>query len=393
MKKEISFLIGLKNNLEYTIFFYENVRKIYPTVEIVFVSYGSKDGTHEWLDQLQDQNLKYFYSDQSRTLSDTYNKATKLSTGEFVCFLHNDMVLGKQFLSNLNDNLVDNAINCYKVIEPPIFAGDGRDWKLNKDFGEDIHSFDYQEFFNFENECISNSKTTTTPTKHTSFFLCIKRQTLIDIGGLDNLFSPMFCEDDDLIIRLKLLGLNTVLVNSAFAYHFVSKTSRFSKEYENKTREIENNSQRNFIRKWGFANNAKSYEKYDIGIVLINGNTEQLSQIETFGSITYVDFSYDDYLDKEQKLTKYDLKNRIKPISQLRKHDVMAYVNGKSLNARTLSSISNLPNSITENKKEFINPNIFLKLLLKIVKPYRPLIFFNKPKRIEKSLINKELEI
>lgn len=393
MKKEICFLVGLKNNLEYTIFFYENVRKIYPHVEIVFVSYGSTDKTHEWLDKLNDQNLKYYYSDQSKTLSDTYNKAIEISTKQFGCFLHNDMILGKYFLDNLEKNLSENDINFYKVIEPPIFTGDFRDWKLNQDFGADIETFDIQKFFDFEYSYLSEFKNPNSFTGHVSFFLCVKRSTLLEIGGLDNLFNPMFCEDDDLIIRLKLLGLKTIQLHTALVYHFVSKTSRFSKEYQNKTKTIEEKSQRNFIRKWGYANGSKSFEKYDIGIVLKNGNIDQLSQLETFGNVIYVDFLYDDYVKKEQALTKYDLKNRIQSISQLRKHDVMVYVDGKALNAKTLNSISNLPAIITENRKEFINPNVFLQLLLKIVKPYRPLIFFKNPKKIEKSLIHKKLEV
>jgi GT2 family glycosyltransferase len=44
----------------------------------------------------------------------------------------------------------------------------------------------------------------------------------------------MFCEDDDLILRLKLYGLNHFTSLDAICYHFVSKTSRFSEEYMNR---------------------------------------------------------------------------------------------------------------------------------------------------------------
>jgi len=393
MGQEISFLIGLKNNLDYTKFFYENVRKLYPNVEIVFVSFGSTDGTHQWLDNLKDQFLNYFYSDENKTLSDTYNKAIEISTKKFVCFLHNDMILGKHFLSNLERNLSENDINFYKVIEPPIFTGDFRDWKLTKDFGDNIHTFDFQNFFDFEDEYISDINHTNTFTSHKSFFLCAKRATLLEIGGLDNLFNPMFCEDDDLIIRLKLLGLKTIQLHTALVYHFVSKTSRFSKEYENKTKEIEEKSQRNFVRKWGFKNHSQSSAKYDIGIMLLHGNIEKLYELEPFAESIYVDFSFDDYINKEQKNTKYILSKKIKPISKLRNHDVMIFLNGKALNSKTLNSISNISEIISKNKKIYINPNIFTKLFLKIAKPYRPVIVFNQPKRIEKSLIYKKLEI
>lgn len=393
MKQEVSFLIGLKNNLEYTQFFYESVRKLYPSVEIVFVSFGSTDNTHQWLDNLNDPFLKYYYSEENKTLSDTYNKAIEIATKKFVCFLHNDMVLGKYFLKNLMEDLSENNINFYKVVEPPIFTGDFRDWKLTQDFGDDIQAFDFEFFFDFENKFILNVKDSTTGTEHSSFFLCAKRDALMQIGGLDNLFNPMFCEDDDLILRLKFLGLKTIQLHRALVYHFVSKTSRFSKEYENKTKAIEEKSQRNYIRKWGFRNGSKYLAKYDIGIVLNNGDTKKLSELEPFAKVIYVDFLFEDYINKEQAHTKYDLSEKIKPISQVKNHEVMVFVNGKALNEKTLHSISNISDIITENKKDYINPNIFYKLFLKIIKPYRPLIFFSQPKRIEKLLIHKELNI
>lgn len=393
MEYDISFVVGIKNNLEYSKFFYENVRKIYTTVEIVFVSYGSTDGTHEWLDSLQDLFVKYYHYDESKTLSDTYNKAAEISTKKFVCFLHNDMVVGKKFFSNLSESLYENDINFYKVIEPPIFTGDFRDWKLTKDFGDDIHTFDFQKFFDFENRYISEINSSNTPTEHTSFFLCVKRSILLEIGGLDNLFNPMFCEDDDLIIRLKLLGMKTFQLHTALVYHFVSKTSRFSDEYKSKAAAIEHKSQRNFIRKWGSKKNATIPVKYDIGIVLRKGNIDQLYELEPLAKTVYVDFPYDDYIKDEQTQTKFDLKERIKPLTKIKNHDVMIFVDGKAFSGKTLSSIVELSTIIADNKKQYLNPNIFIKMFLKIIKPYRPLIFFNQPERIEKSLIFKDLEI
>ena len=73
--------------------FYNTPRQLYPNVELCFVSYGSMDGTNEWLDSLQDENVKYFYSEESKTFSDTFNKAASLATKDYVMFLHNDIVI------------------------------------------------------------------------------------------------------------------------------------------------------------------------------------------------------------------------------------------------------------------------------------------------------------
>ena len=70
MELNISLLVGLKNNLDYTQNFYQTTRELYPTAEICFTSYGSTDGTHEWLGSLNDPNLKFFISDENKTFSD-----------------------------------------------------------------------------------------------------------------------------------------------------------------------------------------------------------------------------------------------------------------------------------------------------------------------------------
>lgn len=391
MQTDISFLVGLKNNLDYTRFFYENVRRLYHDVEIVFVSYGSTDGTHEWLAQLDDPFFKYFCSEDTKTLSDTYNKAIEIATGKYVCFLHNDMVLGKYFLKNLTEDLVENELNFYKVVEPPIFTGDFRDWKETEDFGDDIKNFHFARFFDFEEKYISDQEKKTTETSHISFFLCAKRETLLNIGGLDNLFNPMFCEDDDLIIRLRLLGLKTIQLHRALVYHFVSKTSRFSEEYQNKTKAIEQRSKKNFLRKWGFRNGSELIVKYDVGIVLKNGDIHDLHKLEPFANTVYVNFPFQEYIQNEQADTKYDLRERIKLISELNLHDVMIYVNGNKINHKTLGLIENIGQVIFENKSKYINPGMFSRFFYKSFKPYRPLILLTEAHRKEKSLIYKEL--
>ena len=88
----ISLLVGLKNNLDYNENFYQTTRELYPDVELCFVSYGSTDGTHAWLDTLNDTNVKYFYSDEQKTFSDTFYKASEIATKPYIAYLHNDSV-------------------------------------------------------------------------------------------------------------------------------------------------------------------------------------------------------------------------------------------------------------------------------------------------------------
>jgi len=384
----ISFLVGLKNNLEYSQKFYENTRLFYPDVEIVFVSYDSIDGTNEWLDSLQDDDLKVFHSKESKSLSDTYNKAIEISTKDYVCFLHNDMVLGNNFLNSISEALKKHKLVYYKTIEPPIFGKDERLWKEVKDFGDSFETFDYAAFYDYEeNQKNKNGEFT----DNVSFFLACRKEIITNIGGLDPLFSPMFCEDDDLILRLKLAGERMFVNPNAVTYHFVSKTSRFSEEFKNKTKQIENNSQRNFVRKWGFYNYSNARAKYDIGIVLKNGTPEILSEIEPLATVTYVDFDFKDYLEKEQSNTLLSLDDRIKDIINFKKHDVLVRIDGNKVNTKTEKILNNLSDIITQKVQWKEYKLSGLKVIFqKIFKSYKPIITIEVGDRLERNLIVKK---
>lgn len=120
-ESNISFLVGLRNNLTYSQKFYQHFRESFPRKELVFVSLGSSDGTDIWLESLDDPNTISYYNPESQSLSDTYNKAISLATKKYVCFLHNDMVLGRFFVQHLHSALQQEELVYYKTVEPPIF--------------------------------------------------------------------------------------------------------------------------------------------------------------------------------------------------------------------------------------------------------------------------------
>lgn len=370
---KISLIIGLKNNLDYSKHFYKTTRALYPNIEICFASYGSTDDTHEWLDSLQDDNVKYFYSTEQKTFSDTFNKASELATSEYVVYLHNDIVLSPGFLENLEKYISPNNIISYTTIEPPIFSSHERPGKLIKDFGIDLKTFNIDEMFKFSKEYIHLYKNKTEP--GVTFFMCMFKDALLNIGGMDNLFNPMFCEDDDLILRWKLLGMNCFTSLDSICYHFVSKTSRFSDEYQNKTQQIEFNSNKNFIRKWGFRHSNYN-KKYNIGFIVKNCNQQLLEVLEPWCSTIYIDCDYKQYIEKEQPNTKFDLWERIKPYDNKKQNYILVEFDAFKFTQQSYNIIQNLSDIITESgeigtfeldcfKIEIINLTSFEKDLIK----------------------------
>lgn len=331
MSDKISILVGLKNNLDYTRNFYATTRALYPEAELVFVSHNSTDGTHEWLDSLSDSNLIYYYDTQEKSLSDTYNRATLLATREFVLYAHNDMILAPLFLENLEKQVNKAWITVYTTIEPPIYSEHERDGKIIEDFGDDLQNVDIKGIFAFTADYLQKLKERSVEVNTGAFFMCLDKNVLLDLGGLDPLFNPMFCEEDDLLIRLKFAGLKVKVALDVVCYHFVSKTSRFSEDFIRKTKSIESSSIRNFIRKWHFSNISPVKKTYDIGIVLTNANNHILSLLEPRCSCLYTDKDVTEYIKSEQPKTAFDLKAKIKPLSEAGTHDVMVYADGNKI--------------------------------------------------------------
>ena len=342
MNNNISLLAGLKNNLAYSKNFYYTTRALYPDVEIVFVSYNSTDGTHEWLDSLKDDHLIYFYAAEEKTFSDTFNKCTQLATREFVVFTHNDVVLTPGFIENIEKHTDDKQVIYYTTIEPPIFSDDERPGKIVKDFGIDIETLDLSGLYAYSLKVQEKNKDATVLATGTSFFLCASRLKLLTMGGLDPLYNPMFCEDDDLILRLRLTGLKIITALDAICYHFVSKTSRFSEEYEARTKKIEINSNKNFVRKWGFKNSSPIKKKYDVGLIVSNGTEAILAELEPFCSTIYIDCPVENFIKNEQPKTAIELRAKIKALDAGKKNDILITLDGKRWNNKALGKMQHM---------------------------------------------------
>ena len=199
--------------------------------------------------------------DDNVTLGINYNNAVAKARGEKIILLHNDMVIKSGFVETMNKHIAKNRITTYTRIEPPIYP-DTYPGKVLLDCGDSLENFIPEKFnqFNIEESLIDGGSQL--------FFGCLKE----DYIGIDGYTFKMFCEDDDIHLRYKLAGFEH-RVSSAHVYHFVSKTSRTSNDYH----QIENQSNINFIKKWGFRKSIYNvvYKKR----VIIDNSNPQLEQI------------------------------------------------------------------------------------------------------------------
>jgi GT2 family glycosyltransferase len=349
-KLNISLLVGLKNNLEYTKQFYETTRALYPEVEICFVSYGSTDGTNEWLNKINDAYVKVYINNTSKTFAETFNTAAEIATKDYVAYLHNDIILTPNFCENLlKHHKNGSTVISYTTIEPPIFAGHNRPGKIIQDFGTELNNTNFKGITEFSLKQQQIDKDKTEP--GITFFMCLSREVLINMGGLDPIFDPMFCEDDDLILRLKLKGMEMMTSLDSICYHYVSKTSRFSEEFKEQTRQIEYNSNRNFIRKWGFKHSR--YNKvYEMAYKVKNCNLWLLENLEPWCTSIYVDIDSKSYIEKEQPKTNFPLNWKIYTISdKIAFSGILVDFDGSQLSQNSINILQNLPDIIYETNE------------------------------------------
>tara|TARA_R110000765_G_scaffold87386_1_gene167601 strand:- start:1 stop:990 length:990 start_codon:yes stop_codon:yes gene_type:complete len=233
-----SLIIPVVDNFIYNKFIYKNIRSQYPKVEIVIVS-KSSDETDQYFEEILDPNL-IFEAHTKNTLSSAYNLAVSLSTKEKLVLLHNDMYLGPKFLEGIEDSLTDNNIVTYTRVEPPIYI-DTYAGKEILDCGLSPEVFNESKFLS---HCETSSRKVING--GSQLFFAVYKKNYI---GLDGHTFKMFCEDEDIHLRYKLLGFKSISTESSRCYHFVSKTSR---SIDNSA--IERDSNLKFIKKWGFRN-------------------------------------------------------------------------------------------------------------------------------------------
>lgn len=126
----ISMVLSAYNNLELTKKCYKHIKSLYPKSHLIISSGGSTDGTKEWGKSLNDPYTKFLHTDEQITFSETYNRGVSLVETDKLVLIHNDMILGKTFLENLDKLLQENMLLSYMTIEPPIFNSHSRPGKL-----------------------------------------------------------------------------------------------------------------------------------------------------------------------------------------------------------------------------------------------------------------------
>ena len=131
---------------------------------------------------------------------------------------------------------------------------------------------------------------------------------------------------------MTIKGYDLKTTNKAVVYHFVSQTSRFSEEFKHNRIQIEMNSNRNFVRKWGipismfneiryWEDSVFDFKTFSMGLTTRNRN--RLFEIEPFFDKIEIDEFPTEYVEKEQGSTRYNLTKKFEDVNDV---DIKVFV-------------------------------------------------------------------
>jgi len=151
-------------------------------------------------------------------------------------------------------------------------------------------------------------------------------------------------------------------------YHLTCRGGQFQDGIEQVTKDVDfhnmkQSAARNYLRKWGswIKNDEYQYpiipHKYGVGLVVKNCNLDLLRALEPWCDKIYIEDDMGvittNYIEEEQKNTKFDLSKRIRLIHHhdpICENDIVVEFDGRMLNQNNFIFIERLSEILTENE-------------------------------------------
>lgn len=201
---KFSVIIPVHNNLEYTKvciqdLFSANISQL----ECIVVDNASTDKTSNYLRSL-DFDIKVISNSTNLGCARSWNQGIKISNGDWVLILNNDVRLSQGWLLSLISAAEEKNL---QVVSPAM-----REGPLNYDF--DAYASDYIE--SMKNVCRK-----WTPT---GVCFAVKKEVFKKVGLFDENYEIGQYEDADFFRRCKMNNIPTGITGRSFIHHFGSMT-------------------------------------------------------------------------------------------------------------------------------------------------------------------------
>ena len=375
--QKITFVIPSRNNLEFLKLAYKSIRDLETKHEVLVLNDASIDGTQEWIDNLNDEDLITYHNPGPDRIGivGMFDKGIEMARTEIIMAFHADMVTCKDFDKNILKHLEKGTVVTGTRVEPPLHP-DGPEKQL-MNFGIEVEEFSFDKWYE-GSEKLKEEKVTE------GIFApwCMYKEDFLAIGGHDELFAPQSKEDSDLFNRFYLNGYKFKQPWDALVYHFTSRGSRFNKhsggaagKNSNEWIETTTKNGRNFIRKWGhFIKHDPLMKpivppKYDIGFIVDNCNLQLLKTLEPWCDNIYI---RDDmqvittaYFEEEKNNTTYDLSRRVLPYDNEKNNEILVRIDAKTFTQQDFMTLQQLPEILKDSGEvgKFELGNLFIDII------------------------------
>jgi GT2 family glycosyltransferase len=233
----VSLVLPAYNGLEFTKGFLDSLQKFpFSGGDLLLVNDASNDGTSEFLSKLEFPGIRVVHNPVNIGYASSANFGASMCTGEYICFLNNDLVLTKEWLApmlhglqslpdagivgcvqrNPATDLVDHAGMFFDLEGYPRHAGH-KFSDVSKEIFTEWHAV-------------------------TAACFVIRRDVFMTHDGFDTSYRNGF-EDVDLCMRLLQNGLRHYVANQSQIYHHVSQ-SPGRKLHESSNAQF-------FLERWG----------------------------------------------------------------------------------------------------------------------------------------------
>jgi GT2 family glycosyltransferase/2-polyprenyl-3-methyl-5-hydroxy-6-metoxy-1,4-benzoquinol methylase len=238
-----SIILVTRGGLDYTRSCVESIRRhtAAGSFELILVENESDDGTAAWAKE--EQNIHVIENSYNAGFPKGCNQGAAAASGELILLLNNDTLVTPGWLDGLKRGLFsDSSVGAVGPVTNSAYY-----WTQIPS-----HYTTLEELDQFSESVRQSGGSTPLEErlKLIGFCMLLRREAFEAAGGMDERFGIGNYEDDDLSLRLRLLGYKLLLCKDTFIHHYGSVS--FKSDTTSYLQLFARNNQV-FKEKWGFA--------------------------------------------------------------------------------------------------------------------------------------------
>ena len=219
-KPFISIIIPIYGKINYTLNCLRSISQNLPNTsfEIIVINDNSPDDSLKTLRKIK--NIQILNNKLNQGFIFSCNKGAKAASGKYLYFLNNDTEVTPGWLDSLLQTFVDfpkTGIVGSKLIYPDgtlqeaggIIWKDGSAWNFGRNQDPNLPLYNYAREVDY---CSGAS-------------ILVLKSIFNDLGGFDIDYSPAYCEDSDLCLKIRHQGLRVIYQSLSQIIHYEGITS------------------------------------------------------------------------------------------------------------------------------------------------------------------------